>query len=107
MNVEIIKKLKTPTRSNFTRILNTASEILETKVEDIGILAAQIVLLEQKYKDLKDLYTQILSSLQRANYNLLDREFDQEYEAITAYKDRILETKTKSNRLLNVLGKPK
>ncbi|GBM79725.1 hypothetical protein AVEN_27371-1 [Araneus ventricosus] len=106
MDVESIKKLRTPTRSNFARALNKASEILDKKIEDTDVLAAQIVLLQQKFKELNDLDTKILAILQN-DTTCTQENFDLEYEAITAYEDRLLETKTKLQRRLNTLEKPK
>ncbi|GFU23704.1 uncharacterized protein NPIL_322431 [Nephila pilipes] len=93
MDVENIKKLRTPTRSNFTRALNKASEFLETKLKDTDVLPAQIVLLEQKHKNLKDLDSKMLSNLQR-DATGTQKSFDEEYEAITAYEVRFSEIKT-------------
>ncbi|GBN14651.1 hypothetical protein AVEN_212300-1 [Araneus ventricosus] len=106
MDVESIKKLRTPTRSNFTRALNKVSDILDKKIEDTDVLAAQIVLLEQKFKELNDLDTKILAILQN-DTTCTQENFDLEYEAITAYEDRFLETETKLQRRLNTLEKPK
>ncbi|GFS58898.1 uncharacterized protein NPIL_211521 [Nephila pilipes] len=92
-------------RSNFTKALNKSPDILVPKVEDTDVLAAQIDLLEQKYKNLKDLGRRILSNLQSGT--TVQQEFYQEYEAIIAYEDWLLETKMKFQRRGNVLEKPK
>ncbi|GFS68264.1 integrase catalytic domain-containing protein [Nephila pilipes] len=106
MDVESIKKLRTPMRTDFTKSLNKALEILETSEKDIGIIETQIVLLEQKYKELKKLDRKILTILQE-DKTCTQKCFDLKYEAIIVYNDTFLETSTKLKRRLSVLEKPK
>nr|XP_042907174.1 uncharacterized protein LOC122271118 [Parasteatoda tepidariorum] len=106
MSVESVRKLRTPARSNFSKALNKALDLLKENENDPDILATQIVLLEQKYKELKELDFKLLSILSDDQTCSQDN-FDLEYDAITVYEDRFLETSTKLKRRLNIIEKPK
>ncbi|GFQ90845.1 uncharacterized protein TNCT_257251 [Trichonephila clavata] len=92
-NIEALKKSRKNERAAFTKACNRVEELIALEDVDICELEAELNVFKGKVDRLENTHSNVLE--------LLEKDYDAEFEIAEDFRDKAIRTETKARRIIN------